>query len=222
MRALQSRQCPGAAFGEERAPDAPPGLRGRVFYVAALLAYQPGDYTAAEPLAAEAVRLARVDGDVDALAWAAWLLGYTVFLGRADLERAEELVGEAREIAERQGNRVQAAQFLSTLGRIALYRMDLTQAEEHLERARAIALQQDPIRPWGGTGFLGSVAYYQGDLERATRLYAEFLAGAQRVGNCLLTGWALTNLGMVAHARGDVDQAADYYRQALQSYRAIG
>jgi tetratricopeptide (TPR) repeat protein len=117
---------------------------------------------------------------------------------------------------------VQIAQFLSAVGRIALYKRDLARAEQCLEQARALALQIDPSRPWGGTSFLGSVAFYQGDLERAARLYTEFLGGARRVGNRLLTGWMLTDLGMVAHARGDVEEAADYYRQAILPYRAIG
>jgi non-specific serine/threonine protein kinase len=206
----------------ERAPNAPPGLRGRAFYVAALLAYMPGNHADAEPLAREAVRLAREAGDVEALAWALFLLGYCVFLGRGDLAGGEELAGEALRLAEQQGNRVQIAQFLGLLGRIALYRGDLALAERQLERACAIARQIAPGQTLGGTGFLGDVAYTQGNYERAADLYAKFLDHALRDGNPLLTGWALTNLGMVAGARGDLDAAIADYRRALQSYRAIG
>jgi len=213
-----------AAAALTHTPDAPPILRARAFWTAAVNAYQPGDYAAAEPLAEESIRLGREAGDEHVVAWATQSLGAITFQGRGDLDRGEALLHEALQICERLSDTASLAVVLTLLGRLALYRKDFKAAEHHLEQARVIHRRLDPSGPpragWSMTA--GSVAFHQGDYERAAALYAETLALARRNSIRFFDGWARTNLGMVAQARGDLEDAVARYREALGDYRAIG
>jgi non-specific serine/threonine protein kinase len=213
--------CVWSSHALAQTPNAPPSLRCLAVLTAAQSYYLTDDHAAAEPLANEALRLARLANNERQIALSTWLLGLIARFEGGNLERAEGLVAEARRIFEEQSDLSLAWLTIVHLGRIALFRKDHQQAEQYLQQARVIQRQigssESHAEQW-----LGSVAYDRGDLDRAALHYAEALAMSRRSDNRPNAGWSLANLGMVAHARGDHDSAVAYYRESLQIYEDIG
>ena len=73
---------------------------------------------------------------------------------------------------------------------------------------------------------LGAVNIYLGDYRRATSLLEEAYAVAQAIPDrrlaSIAVGWARANLGNAAREEGNIEQAAAYGEEGLQSYREAG
>jgi predicted ATPase/class 3 adenylate cyclase len=91
-----------------------------------------------------------------------------------------------------------------------------------LERALAGATESprsERVRALTGAGTL---AYAQGDLQRAAMHYEQGLAMARAIGDERATSFLLHNLGVAASARGDRDRARALYEESLALKQALG
>jgi non-specific serine/threonine protein kinase len=130
----------------------------------------------------------------------------------------EDLLAEARRIGMRWGER----RALEALSRHALRRGDLAAASAHLEDAVESARQDGD--GWSlaiALNALGDVERARGAVRRARAHYEESMAVFADLG----LGEQPTlvhNLGYVALAAGDPDQAAAHFRQALDAFCRLG
>ena len=101
----------------------PPGLN-----ILAMIACDQGDYTAAQPLAEEAVRLARATGDVWNEGWALGSLGRAA-LGRGALGDARAALEAGHSVARQQSQLTALTAFiLNLLGELGTAMGELEQA----------------------------------------------------------------------------------------------
>src|SRR5574341_2162674 len=69
---------------------------------------------------------------------------------------------------------------------------------------------------------LGDLAFYEGNYGLAQNYYKDCLAWASQKGLLIPTSWAKVRLGYVAVRRGEQQNARSFFREALQSFQAIG
>jgi predicted ATPase/DNA-binding CsgD family transcriptional regulator len=114
----------------------------------------------------------------------------------------------------------QAAQFLVwNLGWFWIPCGYLSEGREWAERAIAL---HDPSAEYDRAvtiGGAGSIAWLQGDHQRARELAAEGLALSRRVGHVMGEGNALMVLGWTAFDSGRFDEAERWFSQALDHFR---
>jgi predicted ATPase/DNA-binding SARP family transcriptional activator len=159
---------------------------------------------AAEGLRAAEAVLARpgpTDGGLRsrALALAAWLA-----LESGDEERAQSHADAALATG---GDT--AAQALIVLGLVASVQGDRAGAHELLEAARSRAVTREDEA--NALDFLGELDLGDGRLAEAQRRFERSLA----LRSAADAGWGLSNLALVAHARGDHAEARDLFARAL-------
>jgi tetratricopeptide (TPR) repeat protein len=121
--------------------------------------------------------------------------------------------------AERSGDPIAEGRARSNAGLLAAEYGDLNLARVELESAQRTLEQHGDLRHAATAAQnLAAVLRELGDLENATR--AALMA--QRSGGRRLVGFALAELGYIAHERGDVTRAKSYYDRALDAHRAAG
>jgi predicted ATPase/class 3 adenylate cyclase len=104
---------------------------------------------------------------------------------------------------------------LLTLGRLALLRGKPLDAAEWFEEDLAYFRKKDhKAHMAGGLYYLGFLAWAAGDVEQACRRYMDVL-NTYGGFDSVLKAWALTGLGKVALAQGEMDQARLILKQAL-------
>ena len=146
-------------------------------------------------------------GALTATAAIAWRQG--------DFEAAETYAAEALEIARRLDAANEMVGPLSILGVVAMSREDHARALPFAEEMARVARTVGDV--FGLATALNNQAYIAwvaGDVERAEALWTETLEAA-RESSSELTAYAMSGLGDVALARGEIDRAAERFRQAL-------
>lgn len=109
------------------------------------------------------------------------------------------------------------AAVLNNLGACHLAAGDLDRAVQHLQASLRLGERHDLFNQYGPLSGLGSIAYMQGDLERAMALFSEALDHARRNQNGPFTAGLLSNLGELRRVNGDLAEAEDYGREALRT-----
>ncbi len=143
-----------------------------------------------------------------------------------DQEQAAAFATELIAAARAADDRVNLLLGLFMLSLAMNYTSDHHRSEALAREALALArAMDDPRLPWC-INRLGIEVYIRGDLTEAAALFAEAL-GRFRIddgGVSDLRGafYASSNLGLTAHARGDVAGAATQYRESLTLARAVG
>jgi tetratricopeptide (TPR) repeat protein len=102
-----------------------------------------------------------------------------------------------------------AAQALIVLGLAASVEGDLPEARELLEAARSRAATRNDEA--NALDFLGELDLSDGRLPEAQERFERSLA----LRSAADAGWGLSNLGLVAHARGDHAEARELFARAL-------
>jgi predicted ATPase/class 3 adenylate cyclase len=159
------------AVALERAPQASAALRARAFQKAASLSHDLGDYSAAERLTREHLRVAGASGVVAS----APLISLGIAAEeRGDLDRAESLYTSALENARRARSKIGIAVALSNIGNNALARGDRTKAAQFFRESLRIARDLDDSEGIAiGLSNLALVALGDGDEDAAFRCYRE-------------------------------------------------
>jgi predicted ATPase/DNA-binding CsgD family transcriptional regulator len=114
-------------------------------------------------------------------------------------------------------------QTLSTLGSMAVYRGDLATAEEHLQRALALARRIDarPDRLVELLGSLGLIGYRRGDDGLGRAQFDEALALARQAGDAWGMATTLGYLGRLALTEGDAGRAHAAFAENVELARTI-
>ncbi|MEZ4733988.1 MAG: tetratricopeptide repeat protein [Caldilineaceae bacterium] len=136
-----------------------------------------------------------------------------------------ELLAESLARARRLAEPWFIARSLALLATLALNQSDYPRATALATESLAIFRRLEP----GGSvivllNLLGQLALFQGDVTAAVAHLEEALALIRQrplAGNESLA-WTLRNLGRAMQLAGNLDQAADCYRQSLQLRRALG
>jgi non-specific serine/threonine protein kinase len=208
----------------ERAPDAPLAQRAEVAIAGALNAMNADDLDAAGRLAEEGIRLGQAARDTRSVALGHFCLGSVVFFLKREYARGEGLLQESLRLFQQLNDRHWIAAALSQLARAALSLRDFDRAERLLAEAGPGFRQSDPaglpVAIW--TGYVGMVALYRGDLNRAIALHQEALAQCRRLGNGLMAGSSLSGLGIALQLQGDLAGAVALYCEAMAEWYSLG
>jgi predicted ATPase/DNA-binding SARP family transcriptional activator/class 3 adenylate cyclase len=195
--------------------------RAKLLNGAGILAWQQGDYPAAERLYEESLTIRRRLGDKQGIASSLNNLGLiTHELG--DYARARALYQESMGLLQELGNRYGVATSLNNLGMVAERQGDLEAAgalyQESLRLRREI---EDRSGVADSLNNMGNVAKDQGDYSTARSLYEESLAIKKELGNKGGISHGLYNLGDVALCQGDERAAEALYDESLALAREL-
>lgn len=167
----------------------------------------------------------RLSNQIDDSVGAARLTGNigASFYEEGQHDSATALLNEALEAAERFGDLSSAGNAATVLGNIAWERNDLRAAIEfNLQAADLHWEAGDYSGVAADHNSAGLIAEALGDLETAKRQYETALSISERHTNGERRADYLLNLGGVAAARLEIDEARGYFARALERYQAAG
>jgi predicted ATPase len=182
----------------------------------AFLAYCEGDYGRMQPLANEALALARAAADPAQEALALIRLGIAAHLHQHDPELALRYEEEALTLFRKVGDQSQVARCLNNLGEIPRSQGDYAAAARYYQESLEVRRQAGDR--WGSAitlGNLGEVAAAQKDYAAAARYHQQALTIAEELGYAQVSATCLGGLGYDAAGVGDAESAQRYLQQAL-------
>jgi predicted ATPase len=192
------------------------GVRANVLNGAGNLAYNQGDYSAAESFHRECLEIRRELGNEQAIAGSLNNLGLVVRY-RGAYEQASEYYEEALRINRRLGNRTWEALNLDNWGNVAYDQGDNERTRELYEASLSIFGQlQDS---WGMAMVecdLANVLRDLKNLDAAQKLYEESLARQSSVGDRKVTAAACIGLGHIASEQGYFTTAHTRFEEGLK------
>jgi class 3 adenylate cyclase/tetratricopeptide (TPR) repeat protein len=189
----------------------------------AFLAYWEGDYGRMQPLADEALAMARAVGDRLQESRALLRVGIAAQLHLHDPELALRLESEALALSRKSGNLNGVASCLTCLGEIPRSQGDYAAALRYYQEG--LEVQRQAGDRWGSTITLfnlGEVAAAQKDYVTAARYHQQGLAIAEELSYGQMHALCLAGLGSDAACAGDAESAQRYLRQALSLAAAVG
>ena len=184
--------------------------------------HRTADADAARALADEALAVLGDDGDplvrFDVLAVAAHIASWTGALGEVDRVAREGLA-----IAQEAGRRDLEALALEALGRVAMFRLDVSEAEAVHERATEVAAVSGSARSRAAAVELRAwIDDALGRTEAASAGYREALEMYRELGYSTAAGKVGMYLGKSHLARGDAAAAERDLRDAIRVLRGVG
>jgi len=199
----------------------PPSVaRGIAWRARGNAAYLRGDVDAAERAFERALAEAEAVGDLRFAAACLTNLGVAA-KGRGALERALELLGRARDLAESRDDAVHA-QALNNLATVHARLGRVDEAESLLLESAAAKRRLGDDRGLSSTlANLGNLRARVGDAPGAERYHRDSLRLAQAIGDRSGVARAHTNLADLAQRQGDTRTAATEHRRALELKLAI-
>jgi tetratricopeptide (TPR) repeat protein len=214
---------PSAALGVAAAaplPTAVPRLSGRASMIAQIEAGEAAVSAGAVDVALArfrgAVASARAAGDEETLARALIRLGSAlVHAARGTDEEGAAALHEGGTLAERAGNREQAATAWRELAWIQFLRARYDRAEASLTRAAGLADESDEELAWIDV-IRGSSRSDVADYGAAGELLRAAVARASRTGSAQLVAFARTMLGRLHLLRGEVEDARGILDETLE------
>ena len=124
---------------------------------------------------------------------------------------------EVSEAASSAGDHRVEVRALTALARVSLFRdADNACARELAGRALAVVEQGDDVGRFDALEVIGTVSYWEGDLEEVVRLANERLAIAERIGRADLQSGVLLELNDVYNARLETDRAHEPLALAIE------
>ena len=137
-------------------------------------------------------------------------------MAEGDVDGAHEALARRLEVARDARLRSAVVESLCGLGELARHRKDLKPARRCFNEAVALSWEdQGPC--WAAVLGLGKVAWALGDAVTAETLLARAAGGAKPQGEAQVEIEALSSLGDLRRAEGDLDRAAPYYHEALKA-----
>jgi predicted ATPase/DNA-binding NarL/FixJ family response regulator len=143
-----------------------------------------------------------------------------------DLHTADRLAGEARELAERLGDQVIAAQALTRLSAVLLYRGEAAPARalitDALARLEAAGAADSPHAVLA-RNILAGARLQEGDLAASVQIYRKSITRCQANGDTTLLTATLVQLARAEWMAGELSDAAEHVRTSvgLQCARPI-
>jgi predicted ATPase/DNA-binding CsgD family transcriptional regulator len=154
------------------------------------------------------------------------LLAHAFLAGTTgDVSAASRMAAEARDLAERFGDRLTAAAAVSRLAAQANYRGDTATARslhtDSLSRFAALGGPAETIYGVQAMQGLGSVLLQDGDVAQARELADEVIAACRARGDRVLLSTALVNLARAQWMAGEHTEAVGSAREAIRHCREI-
>jgi len=175
-----------------------------------------GDLAHGAHLTEEALALAREIGDKDGIQTGLWHAAIIAYRG-GDVVRARRRLEEQLALAQEWGRIGYIAGALLHLAVTERYAGNLVQAEQRFEQRRRLPNWPGLTSPFGiaiERRYAGDLAFDQGAIDRATRLYAESLAGFGALGYKWDCAAGIEALAAVADARGAAVRAVQLWGAA--------
>jgi tetratricopeptide (TPR) repeat protein len=183
------------------------------------LARWVGDRPASRRHAQQALEAARAAGRKDLVSWAANVLASS-YLWELDLDRAEELAGEARRLADESGGIVTRGQALHTLANAADVRGDPDRAVDLYEASIALFAEAGAVLDHARSlNHLAELVMDQGDDERAEQLAREAVRMLTPLGD---RGYLCESQRVLAEVLVRQGQFEEAERYALEAIRTVG
>jgi predicted ATPase/DNA-binding SARP family transcriptional activator len=140
-----------------------------------------------------------------------------------DLERAVKYARRCLALSKELGDAAGAAQSLITLAVVASNRGDLVETRTLLSESAEIARRGDDLASLSSAlDFLAELELTLGDADAASALFEEALTLREAAASPGWIAWSHSNLGLVAYARGELDEALEWYRCALARAHELG
>jgi predicted ATPase/DNA-binding SARP family transcriptional activator len=140
-----------------------------------------------------------------------------------DLEQAAKYARRCLALSRDLGDAAGAAQSLITLALVASNRGELAGTRSLLSESAEIARRGDDLASLtSALDFLAELELTEGDADAASALFEEALALREAAESPGWIAWSHSNLGLVAHARGELDEALEWYRRALARAQELG
>ena len=188
-----------------------------------MLLFTQDDTRGLEPVADEALALARTRGDQEQMTTALILRGIAMMYERGDYARAQAYLEEALASARALGDRLGLYNALACLGLLALFQHDAPRAiawlEECLIQCRAVGEQLLMSMSLVG---LAMAELSQGHAARARTLLEEIISICQEFGNPWGVAQALRLLGVLAIQQGALSQAEAFLADSARLASEIG
>ena len=199
----------------------PPAVTAKALRGAAVLAAVQGDYTRAETLANEGLRLYRELSDIRGEAAMLVILGgVSHYMG--DYSAARTRYGESLSLFRSVDDEPSISVALNNLANIAKEQGDTIQSMRLYEESLAIKRRLGDARGIAITlNNLGTIALAQGAYDRAAALGEEALTSLRALGDKDVTA-AIDTVARAALHRGDTGRAAALYDEGLQVSYAAG
>ena len=141
---------------------------------------------------------------------------------QGDLEAADRLLAEARDLAGELGDEVTQARALKRLGAVAMHRGDLEQADGLLADALArLEILREDVSIVHARIALAMNHYLRGDLTAAAQQSERTLAICRQRGDRYLAAHALNVLARVEFAHGRLKSAVTYAQEAVELRRTL-
>jgi tetratricopeptide (TPR) repeat protein len=200
-------------------PEASVQLMLKARHSLGLIASAQGNTARAVQMGKDMLALAQQHNLVIAQYWACNMVG-SYALRAGDVVEAEQCFDRMRTLAAQTGSRTQAAYAMTCLGYVAFERGDLELAAARQEQA--LALWRETGVQWamdgaisGAAMALGLTVQLLGDDERSAALEAEAAEIFRRHGDTNRAANALLYQGRALLALGDLDGAAECWRDSL-------
>jgi predicted ATPase/DNA-binding SARP family transcriptional activator len=201
-------------------PDAPAALRAKALLGGGRLALLQCDYAPAVRRLEAALRLYRELGDPRGIAGSLQVLG-SVAREQGRYARAVELHAESLAVAEAADDRWAVASAHGYLAFASWLQRDFGRAAQEADTALADFRVLGDVE---GTAWslisLGTVARYQGDVERSSALLTESLALSEGIGFREGIAWSVEQLGLLAALDGD-PAAISLLRRSLELHSEL-
>ena len=191
--------------------------RGLAYALADLgiVRYEERALIKARALTAQAIDLFREADDRIGLAHTLFWHGLATWRAGGHAE-ASSSAKEAVHLGERIDSPQIVAHATSVLGRIALNQDQHAAARTYLERSLALFRERgDVSRSWPIPGWLGTVLYQQGEVERAEAVWEEALTTNREA---LGAPWMLYSLGYISLRRAHWQKARALFTESLTLY----
>jgi predicted ATPase/class 3 adenylate cyclase/transcriptional regulator with XRE-family HTH domain len=216
----EGRQWMEAALA---APDAISSeQQARAYFRAGALAENQADFSRAEALLGDALRLYRETGDQAGVSNTLMSLA-AVAINSGEYARATAWLNESLTLSRRLDHRRGVIGCQNLLSYVGIVQGDYRMARRLLEEA-AQAAAEGGIDEYRAIilNNLGEVARSSGDYDAARRLHEESLELKRELGDKVGIASSLNGLGNVAYALGEIDAAEAYYRESLGLFRELG
>ena len=209
-------------FEEIGLPDAQPDVMGQITQGIGKTYERLGDTSNAYDAYTRALEFATSAHDDGLAAGCRRRMG-RVMTKTADLETAEQHLLEGRDLYERVGDKLGAAQTLCDIGSLHYQRGQIAEADGRYTEALAIAEELDATSLIINLrNNLGVLANIRGDIDGAIGHYEQCVTLAEAAGNEPLLAQAYHNLGMAHADKQDWAGANEMYEQALELARKKG
>ena len=181
-----------------------------------------GNWTEAEALFWQALRLSQGEYDLHVQARCEAALGETLHLKGSYVE-ALSWLERARDTFDQLDDQKGLCGVLGSIGKVYFWQLDNTSALRSFEQQLQIASQiSDQGSIGSSSGSMGLVYWQMGENDRALNYFKQQLQVAKETSDLSGTSLAIGRIGLVYWTWGDFERALEFFEQQLQIANEIG